>query len=56
MTTDKMIAIMVEEMNGKKPSVEGKEADVFRADFRRDMERAKKEGWIIDIPSEWEVE
>ncbi len=47
---DEMQRIIVDEMLGNEPTVTGDEADEFRRDIRPDIELARKNKWIIDIP------
>lgn len=53
LTVDEMQQIMLDEMLGKKQSITGPAADKFLADFLKDVEKAKKDGVVLDIPSEW---
>jgi len=55
LTSEQMQTIVVDEMVGRDPRVKGKAADEFRKDLQPDIKLAKKNGWTIDIPPEWEV-
>jgi len=55
LTTDEMIRITEEEVNEKEPTIHSPEANKFREDLVEDIAKAKRNGWVIDIPAEWEV-
>ena len=55
LTSEQMITIANELVNGKKPSIAGKEAEAFRAKIGPEIEEIKKKGGQVDIPSEWSV-
>ena len=31
------------------------EADAFQKELKIDIDLAKRKGWVIDVPNEWEV-
>jgi len=53
LTYTQMLKIIDEVMIGEKRTVFGKEADEFREDFKKDVEFAKENGYIIEIPFEF---
>jgi hypothetical protein len=53
LTYTQMLKIIDEVMIGEKRTVFGKEADEFREDFKKDVEFAKENGDIIEIPFEF---
>lgn len=55
LTTDEMMKIMQEEVNEKEPTIRSPEANDFREDLAKDIAKAKKNGWVIEIPGEWEA-
>ena len=50
--TDEMEEILVELMAGKEPTITGPEAHEFREKLKVDIENIKKQGYVVDIPSE----
>jgi len=55
LTTKQMQMIAVDKQTGREQRVNGPEADKFRKDLDKDFALAKKNGWTISIPGEWEV-
>lgn len=53
LTTDQMQQIVADEMVGRPPRVTGPEADRFRQRIKSDIERAKREGLVVEITNEW---
>ena len=53
LTTTDMIKIMTEETLGKPPTIKGEEADEFRRNVKKDIDKIKAEGGIVEIPNEW---
>lgn len=56
LTTEQMARITTDTLLGRQQNVVGPEADRFRASLARDMAEAKRLGYTISIPQEWEVE
>ena len=56
LTSEQMEQITVDLLNGSPPRVTGKEADEFRAAVQKDIDLAKKNGWVIEIPTEMQAE
>lgn len=55
LSSEQMQTIMVDEVIGREPRITGKNADEFRKQLQPDVALAEKNGWVIDIPPEWEV-
>ena len=53
LTTEIMSTITKEVVNGMPATLHGEEEDAFRAKITDEVEEAKKEGMIIEIPPEW---
>jgi len=50
--TDDIEKLMVDEVNGSPHRITGPEAEAFLIEFRKDVASAKKNGHMLDIPSE----
>jgi hypothetical protein len=55
LTSDQMNIIAADELNGRKPRITGPEAEAFIESIQKDIELARKNGWQIEIPKEWDV-
>ena len=56
LTTDDVQKITADTLSGREQRITSPEADIFRESLKRDIALAKKKGWVLEIPSEWEVE
>ena len=56
LTTDDIQKITADTLSGREQRIIGPEADVFRESLKKDIALAEKKGWVVEIPSEWEVE
>jgi hypothetical protein len=56
LTTEQMTWIVTDTLLGREQSVVGPEADRFRESLTRDIAEAKRLGYTISIPAEWEVD
>jgi len=52
--SDQIIMVATDLLNGKEPRVEGQEADDLREQLKKEIKLAEENGWIVDIPAEWE--
>jgi hypothetical protein len=50
-----MKQILEDTMQGKASRIKTAEADAFQKELKIDIDLAKRKGWVIDIPNEWEV-
>jgi hypothetical protein len=55
MTVTDMQKLMVQAMTGKPSGITGPEADKFLKDIEPDVRLAKRNGWELVVPKEWEV-
>lgn len=53
LTSEQMQTITKEETLGMEPSIRGPDADKFREEVKRDIEKMKKDGIMPTIPNEW---
>ena len=56
LTTEQMTRIVTDTLLGREQNVVGPEADRFRVSLAKDMAEAKRLGYTISIPHEWEVD
>jgi DNA topoisomerase-1 len=56
LTTEEMQQIAVDIAVGRESSVLGMDADKFRRSLEADFRLAEERGWVVEIPSEWEVD
>lgn len=52
---EELTIILLDMQRGDPPRIVGPEADKARVEFTRGMELCKKNGWVMDIPGDWEV-
>lgn len=56
LTTDEMNIVLVDHLNGSKPRITGPDAEQFLKEVQPDIDKANKEGLVVEVPAEWEVE
>jgi len=54
--SDDLMKIVVDTVSGRDQRVKGPEADSFRKQLAQDVKLAEEKGWVITVPTEWEVE
>jgi len=54
--TKRQKEILVDILEDKKEENYSSEESRFRKELEKDVELAKKNNWVIEIPGEWEVE
>ena len=52
--SDQVVMVTTDLLNGKDPRVTGQEADDLRQKLKGEIKLAEDNGWIVDIPAEWE--
>ena len=55
LSLEQMKQILEDTMQGRASSIKTSEADAFQKELKIDIDLAKRKGWVIDIPNEWEV-
>lgn len=53
LSTEEMEKILLEEVNGKPPTIEGPEAVIFREKMKNAITKIEAAGQVVDIPAEW---
>ena len=53
LSVEEMQQIMVEELTGNQPTIQGPEADQFRASVKQEAAEAAKQAIMLTIPNEW---
>jgi hypothetical protein len=56
LTSEEITIVARDLILGNKPKITSKEADAFREALKVDIALAKKNGWTLELPFEWEVE
>jgi len=56
LTSEQVNEILIDETTGRKPTIQGAEADALRKDLAKDIDLAKSKGWQVEVPAEWSVE
>ena len=56
LTSEQVVRIASDVLNGRPPSIKSKEADAFRKEFAKDVAKARRNGWVIELPSEIAVD
>lgn len=52
LTSDQIEKLCMQELLGKPSGIKGKEAEAFLTAFRNDIQTARKNKWIIELPFE----
>ena len=54
-STEQMYKVMDQMLNRVEVTEEGPGVEEFKRDFAKDMETAKRNGWVIEIPFEMSI-